>query len=245
MRSNAAAPQTAWRKKLVGGALVLLSLAAIGPPKSWAQLQFNGGYVQTHRQDAPLLQFQQYALRPSAPPSVFPDNDFEYPSFSPAAPSTRPTTSPSRSYAYYYAGGSPSTSTRNIPFGISSAVLPWNRPGFQDYAEVSQTARMLSSIAPRKYSLEVTPLSPRPLSRSAASALLVAHLPQLALLWVEGVQTHSTGRTRYFESPPLPLDRKYYYTVRAAWIEDGHWVSQLRKVPVQAGMIQTIYLHYE
>jgi uncharacterized protein (TIGR03000 family) len=52
---------------------------------------------------------------------------------------------------------------------------------------------------------------------------------------VEGIPAHSTGRTRYFESPPLPFERKFSYTVRAAWIEDDQWVSQLRKVPVQAG----------
>ena len=62
------------------------------------------------------------------------------------------------------------------------------------------------------------------------------------MFWVEGIRTRSTGRTRYFQSPPLLPGRKYNYRIRAAWIEDGHWVSQTRMVPVEAGTIQAIYL---
>jgi len=73
-------------------------------------------------------------------------------------------------------------------------------------------------------------------------AVLIAHLPDRAVFWVEETRTRSTGRTRYFQSPPLRSDRKYTYRVRAAWIEDGRWVSQARLVNVEAGLIQTIYL---
>lgn len=73
-------------------------------------------------------------------------------------------------------------------------------------------------------------------------AILIAHLPEHAALWVEGTRTRSRGRTRYFQSPPLQPGRKYNYKLRVVWIEDGHWVGQTREVPVQAGIIEAIYI---
>jgi uncharacterized protein (TIGR03000 family) len=73
-------------------------------------------------------------------------------------------------------------------------------------------------------------------------AVLIAYLPEHALLWVDGRLTRVRGQIRYFQSPPLPAGKEYSYTVRAAWQEGGQWVGQTRKVPVHAGLIQTIYL---
>jgi uncharacterized protein (TIGR03000 family) len=73
-------------------------------------------------------------------------------------------------------------------------------------------------------------------------AVLIAQLPEEAVLWVEGRRTTSAGWMRYFRSPPLRPGRKYSYLVRVAWIEDGCWVSQTRKLPVRAGRIQAVYL---
>jgi hypothetical protein len=46
----------------------------------------------------------------------------------------------------------------------------------------------------------------------------------------------------YFHSPALTPGKKYHYTVRVDWLEDGGWVSQARQVPVEAGLVQAIYL---
>jgi len=246
MRSDDATT-TPWRKKMVEGALGLLILAGIGLPNAWAQLEYDGGYVQTHREDGGsvlMLDVPQHKARSAsanAPPSLFPDNDFYYPIHEQAP------TSIARSYYYYYAGGqagsSVSSATGQMPLGISAAVFPWNQAGFKDYRDLPETARNTAPFSPRKYSLEAIPVSQQSPVSLAAVAALVVHLPEHALFWVEGVPTRSTGRTRYFESPPLRPGRKYSYSVRAAWIEDGRWVSQSRNVPVRAGMIQAIYLH--
>jgi uncharacterized protein (TIGR03000 family) len=243
---NGNAATARWWKKLVGGALALLCLAGTGLPNSWAQLEYNGGFVQTRREDGgsvfllPTPQYKNRFVYPYTPQHPDPDQDFYYPIRQPAA------TSMARSY--YYTGdqsGSPvSSSASQKLFGISAAILPWNQADFKDYREFPETVRDRSLVAPRKYSLEAIALSQKPPACWATFAVLVAHLPEHALFWVEGVRTRSTGRTRFFESPPLRSGRKYSYPVRAAWIEDGHWVSQSQKIAVQAGMIEAIYLRF-
>ncbi len=85
-------------------------------------------------------------------------------------------------------------------------------------------------------------MPPASAAERVENAGLIAHLPEHAVLWVQGIRTRSMGRTRYFLSPPLLPGRMYNYRVSVAWIEDGHWVSQTRVVPVQAGLIQGLYL---
>jgi uncharacterized protein (TIGR03000 family) len=74
-------------------------------------------------------------------------------------------------------------------------------------------------------------------------AKLVAHLPEGAPLWVEGMPTRQRGAVRHFESPPLKKrGHRYTYTARVVWFEDGKWVSQTQEVPVWAGKITCLYL---
>jgi uncharacterized protein (TIGR03000 family) len=165
------APMRKWRRNLFGGCLVLLSVLGTDLPKCRGQLEFNGGYVQTHREDhgeVPRLADLQRSARSrvNLSPSYSPDSDLYYRSFYP-------------------------------------------------------------------------PIQPTP-AEALETAVLIAHLPENAVLWVEGTRTRSTGRTRYFLSPPLTPGRKYRYRVRVAWIEHGQWVSQTQIVPVQAGAIQMI-----
>ena len=47
---------------------------------------------------------------------------------------------------------------------------------------------------------------------------------------------------RYFSSPPLIPGKKYAYTARVVWFEDGKWVTQTQKVPVWAGRTTCVYL---
>jgi uncharacterized protein (TIGR03000 family) len=227
-----------WRKHLSGGLWMLLIWIGVDLPHCRAQLEFNGGYVQTHREDhgeVPHLAASQRSARSPAhtPSSYFPDRDFYYPSYYLA------TASAIRSY---YAGGefgnSLSLAARRQPFGIPPASLPWNLMGFQDYDEI----QAMNRESTRSYSLAAMLLPQAVPAQGPAAAVLIAHLPEHALFWVEGIQTRSTGRTRYFQSPPLLRGRQYSYRVRAAWIENGQWVSQTRQILVQAGRIQAIYL---
>jgi len=72
------------------------------------------------------------------------------------------------------------------------------------------------------------------------TVLLMAHLPEEALIWVQGAETKQKGEIRYFESPALTPGDEYVYTVRVNWVEDGKWVSQTRQFPVKAGVMQCI-----
>jgi uncharacterized protein (TIGR03000 family) len=191
-----------WRKYLFGAPLVLLSLLGTDLPQCRAQLEFNGGYVQTHREDhgevPRLADIQRGPRSPvNRPPSYSPDLDLYYqPLFG--------------FRSYYYTGGRVRRSSEQLAAADSSraATLP-----FQTIA------------------------AERP-----ETAVLIVHVPENAVLWVEGTRTRSTGRTRFFLSPPLTPGQKYRYRVRAAWIEHGQWVNQTQNVPVQAGAIQTIDL---
>lgn len=212
---------------VLGAALVLLALAAVGPPPSWADVDYKGGLIQTHRYRDPQSQ------QPSAPgtmaprsPSSFPDNDAYYPSFSEERGPVLP----------------PSSAATMLPFNISPAKLPWNQAGFVDYDEPLWTPQEVSLSVPKQYALHATALYPANPAVRPQSALLIAHLPSHAVFWVEEKRTLSTGQTRYFHSPQLPPGRKYGYTVRVAWLEGDRWVTQSQMVPVQAGMIQAIYL---
>ena len=60
-------------------------------------------------------------------------------------------------------------------------------------------------------------------------------------LWVEGQRTSATGLVRDFESPPLTPGKKYLYTVRTAWYENGKWVGQSVEVPVRSEAV-AVYL---
>jgi uncharacterized protein (TIGR03000 family) len=221
------------RTMTVGAALVLLSLAGTGR----AQLEYNGGWVQTHRADrgdglhlaAPP---RSVRFPTSTPPSFFPDHDFYYPFYYPAL------TALSRSSAGEAAGRPALPPVDLVRFGVSAAALPWNQIGFKEYDEPLET--MGSTF--RKYDLATNSLSQASLTARSSSAVLIAHLPEHAAFWVEGTRTRSEGRTRYFQSPPLRPDRKYNYRVRAAWIENGRWTIQTRMVPVQAGTVQAVYL---
>jgi uncharacterized protein (TIGR03000 family) len=130
------------------------------------------------------------------------------------------------------------------PYGISAAALPWNQGGFVGYDELAEMPQDSSLVTPRKYLLEASALTGGPPAGAPEVAVLIAHLPEHAVLVVDGRRTRSEGRTRYLQSPPLTPGEGYSYTVGVTWIEDGRWVSQTRKVPVRAGLTQAIYLRF-
>jgi uncharacterized protein (TIGR03000 family) len=72
------------------------------------------------------------------------------------------------------------------------------------------------------------------------AALVVAHLPEDALIWFQDQPTKQAGTLRQFVSPPLTVGKSYTYTVRVEWPEDGRWVSQVHTFPVHAGDIHCV-----
>lgn len=224
MRHHNATQAPRWLKMVLPRLLTLSVLTVAGLPESQAQMSYSGGFTpRRHPRDRSAPQpSASPATTPAArktPPAYFPDNDTVYPS--------------------YYPGSQPG---RPLQPSVLPTDLPWNRADFQDYNEPLAIPRDTTLGQPKRYVLALAPLAPTDVADRLENALLIARLPEHAVLWVEGTRTRSLGRTRYFQSPPLLPSRKYAYRVSAAWIEDGRWVSRTRVIPVQAGLIQAIYL---
>ncbi len=68
-----------------------------------------------------------------------------------------------------------------------------------------------------------------------APAILRVTVPEGAKLEIDGMKTTQTSSVRLFESPPLASGKKYSYTVKAIWTENGKEVTREQTVSVQAG----------
>lgn len=211
---------------LMGVSLLMIGLVEVGLSSGRAEVHYNGALITTHRRrEDSVNKTTPKSTMPKTPSSYSPDNDLESAS----------------TYGGAEADRSQPPAVR-LPTGLAVTSFPWNQTNFEDYNDAMESPQDTSLSGPSKYSLEVATLRPRSRNGQTDAAGLVAHLPEHALLWVEGTRTRLTGRTRYFQSPPLKPGHKYSYRVRAVWIEDGHWVSQTQTVPVEAGRIEAIYL---
>lgn len=131
------------------------------------------------------------------------------------------------------------------PYGISAALLPWNRPGYQGYSEMAKPSSpppQVVTAAPERYTITITLLPHKPQGVDPNIVVLMAHLPEHAQVWFNGQPTKSQGKVRYFESPPLTPGKHYLYTMRVVWHENGKWVHKIERVPVRAGEMRCVYL---
>jgi uncharacterized protein (TIGR03000 family) len=218
---------TRWQKVLAGGILAGLGLLWAPVPTCRAETHYDGGFV--HQPRRTRDQTPNPASRPStsSTPQQLP---YSYRSYAyPAPPVARP-------------ARAPAADEEKWAYGVPASALPWNRAGFEGFNEPPATAQDAALGQPTKYALEAAALPPPTTAPNPRVVLLVAHLPEDAILWINGQLTRATGRTRYFESPPLEADKKFRYTARAAWCEEGRWVTQTRDVPVQAGHVAALYL---
>ena len=68
------------------------------------------------------------------------------------------------------------------------------------------------------------------------SARIIIEVPDGALLYVDGELTQGRAGTRYFYTPPLAKDQKYFYDIRVELTQDGKSVPLVeKKVIVKAG----------
>lgn len=58
---------------------------------------------------------------------------------------------------------------------------------------------------------------------------------EAAEIWVEGKPTTTTGLLREYQSPRLPPDRRFVYTIKARWTEDRRPVEESVDVHFSAG----------
>lgn len=139
----------------------------------------------------------------------------------------------------------------SLSLGGSSEQMPLNwpwmqRPKFYGYDERPPAGPPPAQATrpPMKYAITIT-VTPQMSQGPQANqniAVVMAHVPESALLWVNGKPTRQQGILREYESPPLQPGKKYEYHVRLDWFEDGHWVSETKEVPVTAGEMTCVYL---
>lgn len=82
-----------------------------------------------------------------------------------------------------------------------------------------------------------TPVSAQPAKAppGQAGAVITVIVPPDAELFFDGAPTTQEGSERRFVSPPVPVEGKYDYDIRARWTEDGKKVEQTRRVSVSGG----------
>ena len=229
MRHAGASTGRRW-KGVAAATLILLGLFGVTVPQSRAQPDYKGALIRNYRNREEPPTPATTSRRPVSAdaPSVnsvasfFPDNDGIH-------------------YSAYFGGAGPSLTAAPLDV-VPATALPWNQAGFVTYDESPVPPRGSTVVAAGKYALEVTPLPEGTPGGTPGAAELIARLPEHAVVWVDGQRTRSAGATRYFYSPPLAPGRKYTYTLRAAWVEDGRWVGQTRDILVRAGRIEAIYL---
>jgi uncharacterized protein (TIGR03000 family) len=110
-----------------------------------------------------------------------------------------------------------------------------NDPGFaQFYARVGPASGPPTSGPTHFYipSAGADEETARPADTTAHIKVL---MPAGADLWFDGWKSRSTGAVRKLQSPPLTPGRRYTYTVRAHWEENGREVTQTQQVAVSAG----------
>jgi uncharacterized protein (TIGR03000 family) len=122
---------------------------------------------------------------------------------------------------------------------------PWTKPltahGYNERPPATPPPPAVTN-PPVKYTLQIVIFTQQAMPADSEVATVIAHLPEGAPLWVEGKPTRQRGKLRHFVSPPLTPGRRYTYTARVVWFEDGQWVSQTQTVPVWAGVTSCLFL---
>jgi uncharacterized protein (TIGR03000 family) len=77
-----------------------------------------------------------------------------------------------------------------------------------------------------------------PDTENANVAFVRVEVPMDADVIFEGQKTEKTqqgGTDRLYVTPPLEKDKKYYYEVKARWMDNGKEVERTKRVDIQAG----------
>lgn len=134
-----------------------------------------------------------------------------------------------------------SAPAQHPPATGNTKMWPWNiGSGYVGYSEPPRppSAAPGPTLPAQKYSVRVYTLPKKTTGDEANSAELVAHLPDDADIWFQGMPLGRKDKMmREFISPPLEPGRTYTYDVRVNWAEEGHRAEQAIRVRVQAGDI--------
>jgi uncharacterized protein (TIGR03000 family) len=81
----------------------------------------------------------------------------------------------------------------------------------------------------------VPPLVGQETPPSSQPAYLRVRIPAGAELLVDGTRTKQNGSERLFQSPPIPVGKKFLYSLKATWKEGGKEVVHEEVARVEAG----------
>jgi uncharacterized protein (TIGR03000 family) len=84
-----------------------------------------------------------------------------------------------------------------------------------------------------------------PVPPSELPVVLIIRVPAEALVDIEGVRTRSTGEVRRFQSPPLPVDQSFIYSVKGTWKAGDQEIVREHKAKVRGGEEVVIDLRQE
>ena len=124
---------------------------------------------------------------------------------------------------------------------------PWaRRSNIYGYEEPPPATPPPTTVTrpPARYTITITvhPQMAEVPKEKADMAVVMAYVPANAILWFNGQPTTQRGILREYESPPLKAGKKYIYHARLVWFEAGHWVHEIREVPVTAGEMTCLFL---
>jgi carbonic anhydrase len=74
-----------------------------------------------------------------------------------------------------------------------------------------------------------------PEGKTKAGSIEVRLPGEDAKVWIDGEETKAKGTVRTYKTPPLPVEGRFEYTVKATWTEQGKEVSREKKVIVRPG----------
>ena len=93
------------------------------------------------------------------------------------------------------------------------------------------------------YPVPAAPVVPTGRARATAAAnqaTVIVHLPVEARLFVDGRFADLTSSTRLFITPPLEMDRDYFYTIRVEAERNGETISRSQRVQVRASQVSRV-----
>jgi uncharacterized protein (TIGR03000 family) len=82
-------------------------------------------------------------------------------------------------------------------------------------------------------------------STDSQPATIRVYVPADAKITVDGTPTKQTGGDRRYVSPPLSLGKKYVYTFRATWQDQGKAIVREKEVQIEGGKETTVDLRQE
>ena len=122
------------------------------------------------------------------------------------------------------------------PFGLGVTLIPRRgEPMAPGVGQPIPDLNMLRPAQPLMRRESVIQTSPPIRLTQPTSATLEIIVPPEAIVTLDGEKTTLTGSLRRFETPALPLEKTYLYTIEAEWKAGDQPIRQTRAIRFQPG----------